>query len=285
MEKLLEFFKYIILGLVQGITEPLPISSSGHMVIFNEIFGEILPEEAMLNFGIVVNFASFFAIVFYYRNLLKEIITGSWNFVFRKDNSRKKDFTYLLYIIIATIPAVIIGLVIMIFSLDAFFTNILCVGISLFITGNLLLYIHGMAPSAKREEVTLKDSILMGSAQAIGLLPGISRSGITTSFGVANKLSLAPALRFSFMLYLPASLGAAILGLYRLVAAENTTGNTGFLFGYLGAFFASLFATYAALKLFFRLVKKQNLKYFGYYCIAVSVIVIVLIAVGVFSWK
>lgn len=285
MEKLLEFIKYIILGLVQGITEPLPISSSGHMIIFNEIFGEILPDDAMLNFGIIVNFASFFAIVFYYRQLLKDIITGTWNFVFRKDASRKKDFIYLLYIIIATIPAVVIGLIIMAFDLDTFFTNILCVGISLFITGNLLLYIHGMAPSAKREEVTLKDSILMGSAQAIGLLPGISRSGITTSFGVANKLSLTPALRFSFMLYLPASLGAAVLGLYRLADSENASGSSGFLFGYIGAFFASLFATYAALKLFFRLVKKQNLKYFGYYCIALSVIVIALIAFGVFSWK
>lgn len=273
MIEIIEILKYIALGLIQGITEPLPISSSGHMVILDSIFGEVVPKDAMNNFQIIVNFASLLAIIFFYRKLLIVLIKGSIDFVFKKDKEKKPKFMYLVYVIIATIPAGIVGVIIKLFDLDKYITNITVVGICLFITGLLLLYIHSIASYATREEVTLKDSLFMGFAQVIGLLPGISRSGVTSSFGVSNKLSLISALRFSFMMYIPASIGALLIGFYDILKDGIGSGN---IIGYIGAFFASLFGTYFAINLFFKLVKNKNLKYFGYYCIAVSTIVIVL---------
>lgn len=278
---MIELLKYLALGLIQGITEPLPISSSGHMIILNSTFGNVLTENNMNNFQIITNFASLLAIMFFYRKLVKEIIVGSWAFVFKKEKENKKDFLYFLYIIIATIPAGIVGIIIKIYSLDSYFTNILCVGICLFITGNLLLFIHHRAPNANREEITLKDSLLMGGAQVIALLPGISRSGITTSFAVNNKVQLEKAFRFSFMMYIPASIGAAFIGAYDLLKHSNEGQNI-FIAGYVGAFIVSLLGTYFAISLFLKLIKNRNLQYFAYYCLIVSVIVFILIAFNVF---
>lgn len=280
MIEFIEFLKYLALGLIQGLTEPLPVSSSGHMVILDSIFGEVVSNESMNNFQIIVNFASLLAIIFFYRKIILELLAGSIDYVFKKDQEKKSKFTYVLYVLIATIPAGIAGIIIKVTEFDKAFTNIFVVGIALFITGLLLLYIHGIAKDATREEVTLKDSLLMGSAQVIGLIPGISRSGVTTSFGVSNRLSLISALRFSFMMYIPASIGAVGIGIYDL--AKNGFGEIGSTAGYVGAFFASLFGTYFAINLFFKLIKNKNLKYFAYYCLSVSVLVLTLIAFGVF---
>src|SRR5690606_22721493 len=157
---LLELLKYIALGLIQGITEPLPISSSGHMVILDSIFGEFIPSEAMNNFQIIVNFASLLAIIFFYRKVIGELLIGTKDYILKKDQSAKSKFTYIIYVIIATIPAGIVGIIIKLKDLDQYFTNIFVVGVCLFITGLLLLYIHSIAKDATREEVTLKDSLL-----------------------------------------------------------------------------------------------------------------------------
>ena len=278
MVNLIKFLKYLALGLIQGITEPLPISSSGHMVILNSIFKDIIPIDAMNSFQIIVNFASLLAIIFFYRKIINELVSGSLSYVFKKDNQQKSKFIYVVYVLIATIPAGIVGFIIK--DYISHLTNILVVGICLFITGLLLLYIHGIAKEAKREEVTLKDSLLMGSGQIFGLLPGISRSGITTSFGVSNNLSLISALRFSFMMYIPVSIAAFVYDMLKTGISLE-----GYIPGYIGAFLASLFGTYFAINLFFKLVKNKNLKYFGYYCLSVSSIVLILIAFGVFQWR
>lgn len=278
---IIELLKYLALGLIQGVTEPLPVSSSGHMVILNSIFGEILSSADMNNFQIITNLASLLAIVFYYRQLIKQIAAGSWRYLIKKDKEYQGDFKYLIYIIIATIPAGVIGIIIKLLELDTYYTNIVCVGICLFITGNLLLYTHRVAPYAERDDITLKDSLLMGGAQVIGLLPGISRSGVTTSFGVGNKVKLDKAFRFSFLMYIPASVGAAAIGIYDLTKLSHS-GNAVFIPGYIGAFVVSLIATYFAIWLFFKLIKNRNLKYFGYYCLAASLVVMALVVAGVF---
>ncbi|NLD26796.1 MAG: undecaprenyl-diphosphate phosphatase [Acholeplasmataceae bacterium] len=279
MKNIWEIVKYAIIGLIQGITEPLPISSSGHMIIADEIFGQLLPANTMNNFQIIVNFASLIAIIIYYRHLLKELIIGSWKYVFKKEKAEKDKFQYVLMIIIASVPAAIVGLIVKLLDLDNYYTNIVCVAICLFITGLLLLYIHHQAAGATRETITWKDSVFMGVGQSIGLLPGISRSGITTSFGIANKVSITAAFRFSFMMYIPASIGATAIGIWDIAKESSFEGNP---LGYAFAFFASLVGTYFAIKFFFKLIRNKNLKYFGFYCLLVSLIVAVLIITGVF---
>lgn len=283
MDNFVEFLKYLALGLVQGFTEPLPISSSGHMVLVDAIFGNVLSPAAMNNFQIIVNLASLIAIIIYFRNRLEELIVGTWNYLFRGRKEEKPSFVYVLLIVLATIPAGIIGLVVKLMDWDAYYTNILVVGICLFVTGLLMLLLDRFSKTADRETVTWKDALWMGGAQVIGLLPGISRSGVTSTFGVGNKLSLDKAFRFSFMMYIPASLAAAVMGIADLIT-EGGTGEPIFVPGYIGAFLASFAATYLAVNLFFRLIKNKNIRYFGYYCLIVSVVVLILIATGVFKW-
>lgn len=266
----IEFIKYLLLGLVQGISEPLPISSSGHVIIFKNIFKLTIDDE--INFNIFVNFGSLIAILFFYRLFLKDIIGGALKYVFKKDKAHKHDFIYCLLVVIATIPAGIAGIFLK-DIIDDKFSSLLSVGICLFITGMLLLFIHAIAKKATEEHITLKTSILMGIAQVIGLLPGISRSGSTTSIGVLNKTQLEKALRFSFMMYIPISLASLVLGFKDL--------NTGAIYipGYIVAFFMSIIGTYLAIKWFFKLVKRDNLKYFGYYCLAISLSVLFYLAI------
>ena len=255
------FLKYLLLGLVQGITEPLPISSSGHVIIFKELFQVSITDE--INFNIFVNFGSFIAIIIFYRVFLKETIVSAWNYVFKKDSSGKDSFLYILYVVVATIPAGIAGFFLKDY-IDEKFSSLLSVGICLFITGLLLLFISKIAGNANTDKISLKTSIMMGFAQVIGLLPGISRSGSTTSLAVINKVSLEKGLRFSFMMYIPISIGSLVLGLSDFNSA------TSFIPGYIGAFIMSLIGTYFAIHLFFKLVRKDNLKYFGYYCLAIA---------------
>jgi undecaprenyl-diphosphatase len=266
-----QFIRYVLLGLVQGITEPLPISSSGHLIIFKNIFGVSMDNE--INFNIIVNFGSLLAILFYYRLFLKDIIVGAWTYLFKKNKEGYPDFIYCVLIIVATIPAGIAGLLLK-DIIDARFSTLLSVGICLFITGMLLIFIQTIAKRANTNKITLKSSLLMGCAQIIGLLPGISRSGVTTSFGVVNKVELDKALRFSFMMYIPISIASMVLGIYDLNI------NIIYIPGFIAAFFMSMIGTYFAIKFFFKLVKKDNFKYFGYYCLLVSISVLIYLAIN-----
>lgn len=265
-----DFIKYLILGLIQGVTEPLPISSSGHLQIFKSIFN--LHVEGDINFDIIVNFASLLAIIYYYRSFLKETLSGAFSYVFQKKAEHKDKFQYCLLVVIATIPAGIAGLFLKDF-IDNTFSSLLSVGICLFITGLLLIFIHNRAQDAHNEKISLKTSILMGFAQIIGLFPGISRSGSTTSLGVANNTELKAALRFSFMMYIPISIASLFLGILDL-NQFNT-----YIPGYIGAFFTSLIGTYFAIHYFFKLVSKNNLKYFGYYCFVISLSILLYLAI------
>lgn len=267
---IVNFLKYLLLGLVQGITEPLPISSSGHVIIFKNIFNVAIEDE--INFNIFVNFGSLIAILFFYRLFLKDIISGAFRYLFKKDKTRKNDFVYCLLVVVATIPAGIAGLLLK-DLIDEKFSSLLSVGICLFITGLLLLFIQSISKKANNDQITLKTSIIMGLAQVIGLLPGISRSGSTTSLGVLNKTQLEKALRFSFMMYIPISLASLVLGI------KDFNATTSYIPGYIVAFVMSVVGTYFAIKWFFKLVKKDNLKYFGYYCLTVSMAVLIYLAI------
>lgn len=275
MDKFLEILKFILLGLIQGITEPLPISSSGHMLILDSLFKNFIPAEAMNNFQILMNTASLVAIIFYYKDFLREILSGSYRYLFQKRQEEAHRFRYLLLILLASVPAAIIGAAIKILDLDRHFTNIVCVAICLFITALLLFYVHKQN-QLTREEIKPNDAVLMGFGQAIGLLPGISRSGITASFGIANGITTEAAFRFSFMMYIPASIGAAVLGFFELTRETNIN-----YFGYAAGFVASFLGTYFAVKFFFKLLRKKNLIYFAFYCMAISLLLFLMMIAGI----
>lgn len=263
-----EFLKYLILGLVQGITEPLPISSSGHIIIFEQILGI----TTKLDFKIITNFGSLIAILIFYRHFLIDLIKDAWSYVFKNDKEKKSSFIYILLVALATIPAGIAGILLE-EIVDSKLSNIFTVAVCLLVTGTLLLIIDYAAKTAKKEKVGIIDSILMGCAQVFGLLPGISRSGSTTSVGVLRGINVEDALRFSFMMYIPVSLGSLVLSLAKM------NFDTVSVPSYLGAFVLSFVGTFFAIRLLFKIVKKENLKYFGYYCLCLSSIILLFLLV------
>lgn len=268
---MIELLKYLFLGLIQGITEPIPVSSSGHLVLFEHFFGL---QISGLSFEVLVNFASLLAVLFIYRSDLIQLTKNSVSYlvVSNKTESMKKDFYFVLYLIIGTIPAGIIGILFQ-DQIAAIFKGVRVIGFTLIITGIALWLIRNLKGSKGDGELTLKDSIIIGLSQAVALIPGISRSGATIVSSMALGTKRETALKFSFFLYIPVSVGGMILSLSDLIHDPRM----GELFlPYTLAFIASLVASYFSLKWFINIMQKGKLGYFSIYCFVVGIAVIIL---------
>ncbi|WP_090767861.1 undecaprenyl-diphosphate phosphatase [Bacillus sp. OK048] len=267
----IELLKYLILGLVQGITEPIPVSSSGHLVLFEHFFGL---EISGLSFEVLVNFASLLAVLFIYRSDLMQLAKNSVSYlvVSDKTESMKKDFYFVLYLIIGTIPAGIIGVLFQ-DQIASTFKGIRVIGYTLILTGIALWLIRNLKGSKGDGELTLKDSIIIGLSQAVALIPGVSRSGATIVSSMALGIKRETALKFSFFLYIPVSVGGMILSLSDLI---HDPGIGQLFLPYTIAFMASLVASYFSLKWFINIMKKGKLGYFSIYCFVVGIAVIIL---------
>lgn len=269
---IIELMKYIFLGLIQGLTEPLPISSSGHLVIFEEIFNVAVND---LNFEIFVNAGSLIAIVFIYRQFLLKLVVNSFKYVFQRDSECKKDFNYVILIILGVIPAGFIGFFFK-DNIEVYLKSMEVVGITLLITGLALTLISKKATDINtKAQLTILDALIIGLFQVIALIPGISRSGSTMVGGLSRKINFEDTMRFSFMLYIPISLGALLLGIIDLDTSSI------FIEGYIAGFVVSMIATYFAVKLLFNVVKKGNIKYFSIYCFSVGSLVLIYSLLGV----
>jgi undecaprenyl-diphosphatase len=250
----------LILGIVQGLTEFLPVSSSGHLELFKALLGDdSLPAESML-FTVVVHFATALSTIIVYRKDILEILKGllqlKWN----------ESTAFSLNIIISMIPAALIGFF---FSEEMellFSGNITLVGFMLVITA-LLLW---LADKAKRTDEPVKGhhAFIIGVAQAIAVLPGISRSGATISTSVLLRNDKTKAARFSFLMVVPLIFGK--IG-KDMLSGEISTEDQQF-FSLSIAFLAALITGIIACRLMIKFVKKSKLKYFSIYCFIVGVI-------------
>ncbi|MDC0204638.1 undecaprenyl-diphosphate phosphatase [Flavobacteriales bacterium] len=253
----------IILGIIQGLTEFLPISSSGHLEITKALLGEGKVAKESLLMTIVLHFATALSTIIVFRKDLVEILTGL--FQFRNNES----FQFSLKIVVSMIPAAIVGIL---FNdeLEALFGGALkLVGSMLLITG-LLLFLADKAKSSAKN-VGVKESILIGITQAIAILPGISRSGATISTAVLLGIDKEKSARFSFLMVVPLIFGKMLKD---LLSGEISTHDANFfplLIGFVVAFFTGMIAC----KWMIRIVKNSQLKYFAYYCFAVGSIVII----------
>ena len=258
-------FIYIILGLIQGLTEPIPISSSGHVIIFKSLFNIDLND---LNFEIFVNFGSFLAILFIFR---KDIITLIKDFILylkTKKYQYYNNFKYCLLIVVGTVPACIIGFI---FKdiIEAYFSNIKFIGIALLITAFALFIIRKLNGTKSDHDITYLDAIKIGLFQAVALLPGISRSGATIVGSMLLGLKRKTAFKYSFMLYIPISLATMVLGI-----TEVTNIPSNLLICYILGAISAFILTYLATKWFKDIMIKGKLIYFVYYCLLVGVLVI-----------
>lgn len=261
---IITIIKYVFLGLVQGITEPIPVSSSGHLVIARELFGI---EAQGLSFEIFLNTASLIAILIVYRKDIISIIQNLWRFVFNgaRDNDAVTDFKYTICLMIATIPVGVAGLLLK----DIIGENISVgfVGLMLLVTGLALLFIKNKRGVKRDGDLTVKDSIIVGIAQCMALTPGISRSGASIVGAIAVGLSQKNALRFAFLLYIPVSVGTAMISVGDIVNDPNM--GTLWL-AYLLAFIVTIIATYFAVKWLQNVMERGNLIIFVYYCFALG---------------
>ena len=258
----MEIINAIILGIIQGLTEFLPVSSSGHLEIAKAILGEGKVGEESLLMTVVLHFATALSTIIIFRTDLIEIFSGLFQF---KNN---EAFQFSLKIVLSMIPATLVG-VFFNDEIETLFGGALTlVGSMLLITG-LLLFLADRA-KASEKQVGVKDAILVGISQAIAILPGISRSGATISTAVLLGIDKEKAARFSFLMVVPLIFGKMAKDFF---SGEISATNTSFLALFIGFTFAFLTGMLAC-KWMIKLVKSSQLKYFAYYCFAIGSIVI-----------
>lgn len=255
----MDILKVIILGIVQGLTEFLPVSSSGHLVLAAKLLN--FHEEGVA-FEVFVHLGTLLSVLIVFRKDVIKMILAPFQFIsagFSRDDTK----TYLfwdLYIIIGTIPAAIVGLSLK-SRIETAFSNIPLVIVMLAITGTILLSSRYM-PKKKTEMTTLK-SFIIGIAQAFAILPGISRSGSTIVTGIFLGIDKEQSARFSFLLAIPAILGASVIKINDLYMMDNYSTPISYLI--LGAII-SFIAGYFAIIWLLDIVKKGKLEWFAIYC-------------------
>ncbi|WP_257391470.1 undecaprenyl-diphosphate phosphatase [Cytobacillus gottheilii] len=265
MTDFITLLKYLFLGLLQGFTEPIPVSSSGHVEIAAYFFD--LNIEGM-SFAILVNTASLLAVLLIYREDIYRLVKNGLIYLRTKDQSAEADFRFIIYLIVATIPAGVIGVL---FG-DYLTGNILTVGVTLLVTGAALWIIRNLRGRKNDASISLKDAIIVGLAQTVALIPGISRSGATIVAAMGLGMKQETALRFSFLMYIPVSVGSAILGFSDMLNDPNIST---LAIPYAVAFIASLVASYFSLKWFMGIMARGNLKIFAFYCFIAGTLVII----------
>ena len=266
---LLKIFEYIVLGLLQGFTEPIPVSSSGHLVIIKNLIK--LNTLKDINFEIIVNFGSFIAIFYLYRKEIIKIISDFFMYIKTKKSDFKENYNYAWLIVIGTIPACIFGLIFK-DKIDLISGNVKLVGLALLITSLALFLIRDIKGKKNKKDITVIDSIVIGLFQTVALLPGISRSGATIVGSMFRDLKRDAALKYSFMLYLPISLATLVLGVKDLIKTPNLSE---LIIPYTIGLIASMVVTYFSAKWFINIMKKGKLIYFSIYCLIVGLLVLI----------
>ncbi|MGM0471912.1 MAG: undecaprenyl-diphosphatase UppP [Bacillota bacterium] len=239
----------IILGVVQGITEFLPISSSGHLVIFKQLLGFTEPH---LIYDIFLHFGTLLAVTIFYWSDIKDLLS------FDAQYNQER-----LLIIIATIPTALIGVGLK-DTFEGLFGSLIAVGIALLFTGVLLWLVENLEIDFAKEikQLTLMQAVIIGVAQGAAITPGISRSGMTIVAGLLIGLRRKAAARFSFLIFIPAVLGATLLETVDVIQAGAITVN------YLALLVGTLTAAvvgYLAIKFLLKVLEKDQFNYFAYY--------------------
>ena len=258
-----QLIKAAVLGLIQGLTEFLPVSSSGHLVIFSELLNF---QQKGIAFDVFVHFGTLLSILVFFRKDLAAMFAAPVQvWLQKKDDPQMRHYlNWDLYIIVATIPAVIVGL----FFKDAIenlFTSTLFVFFMLLITGSLMFFAQNL--KFRNTNFNYGNSFLIGIAQAVAIIPGISRSGSTIFTGMALGIERESVARFSFLMSVPAILGAVVLEMKDLLQAPPTSAEMlDLIVGALVAFVSG----YVAILWLLDMVKKGKLRWFGYYCFALA---------------
>ncbi len=267
----MNYLIYIILGIIQGFTEPIPVSSSGHIFLFKNIFNSDMFND--LNFEIVSNFGSFLAILFIFRKEVWDLLKAFFSYLFKKEtrSANKKKFKYCLYIIVSTIPIGLAG-VLLKDTIESKLQNITLLGFAFLFTALMLLLVKNKNGKKEDGDITLKDAIIIGIFQIVALFPGISRSGTTLVLCLLVGMSRSTALKYTFILYFPISLGTMILGVKDIVEAGNLASVA---LPYFLGMVAACIVTYFSYRWLSEIVKRGNLWKFSIYCVCLAIFIFI----------
>ncbi len=267
------YLKYGFLGLIQGLTEFLPVSSSGHLAIFKEFFGEDFSNLG-LTYDILLHLATLIAVFAVYYKDIWSLITGFFSLVrdiFKGcvNLSSNPDQKLVLYLLVASIPAALVG-----FLLGDFIENLpfIVVGFALLLTGiELILSNRIKEGNVSGENIKLKESIIPGLFQGLAIIPGLSRSGSTITGALLAGFKREFAVKFSFIMSIPVILGSALFDILDILKGEATAP----LFGptLIGMLIAAV-SGYLSIKFMIKLITGKKFHYFAYYCLIAGAFVI-----------
>ena len=253
----------LILGLVQGLTEFLPVSSSGHLEIGKVLLNVEVKEN--LSFTVLVHFATVLSTITVFFQEIRKLFGGLLQFKWNQET------IYVSKILLSMVPVLIVGLLFREELESLFSGNLVLVGSALLVTA--LLLISTQLVQAGEKKIPFLDALLMGIAQALATIPGISRSGATISTGLLLKNGRNEVAQFSFLMVLLPIIGAATLDIFSISgsSAENSISTSSLIIG----FFAAYLSGYMACRWMINLVKKGNLYWFALYCAVIGIISIV----------
>ena len=262
----MDWIQALILGLVQGLTEYLPVSSSGHLTILSNFFG--IDGADNLQFTVAVHVATVLSTLVILWKEIDWILKGLFKF---KMNDETK---YALNIVVSMIPVGIVGVFFKDKVEEAFGAGLLIVGVMLIVTSVLLIFSYYAKPRVK-EHISLWDACVIGVAQACAVLPGLSRSGSTIATGLMLGDKKEKLAQFSFLMVIPPILGEALLDVLKAMKGDEVVSDSIGLFPMIVGFLAAFLSGCIACKLMINLVKKGKLVYFGIYCAIIGVTVLI----------
>lgn len=273
----------VILGIIQGLTEFLPISSSGHLVIGQHLLpGSVSIEEDVL-LDILLHLATLLVVLIYYRHdivmILQDLLTlgrGSQGPVTEPEARLRRKMPWL--ILVGTIPTGLVGVALKLSDrVETLFSSLPLIGIALLVTGILLFFSDRITQRTPKTDISYKDALIIGTVQGIAVLPGISRSGSTISTSILRGIERPLAAKFSFLLSIPAILGAVVLQGKDILHLSQSPQLLPYAAGMLAAFVAG----YVAIIGLLRVVMKRQLRWFAFYCWVIGVGVLCYSLIGV----
>ncbi|MBQ8697350.1 MAG: undecaprenyl-diphosphate phosphatase [Clostridia bacterium] len=270
------YLQSVILGLVQGLTEFLPVSSSGHLTIFNVLFG-LESGEDIIAFNLLLHLGTLIAVFIVYYKDIWSLIKSAFSLLGKLFTGKLKDGVtaderFVIWVVIATLPLVVLKVLGLDGIVEGLSTSILAVGIILLFNGIVLFFSDGFAKGTRTiGEMKWYNALAVGICQMFAVLPGLSRSGSTITGGLLNGLDRQQAVRFSFIMSIPAILGASVLEVPALFEQSTTSAE---LAVYLVGMAVSAVVGVGAMKLLNYISKKSNFRMFSYYSWAAGILAI-----------
>lgn len=265
-------FQSMFLGLIQGLTEFLPISSSGHLVIVPYLLGWDIPAQDAFIFNVLVQVATLVAVIAYFWRELLEIVKGLYNGIKSKAPLDDPHSRLGIYILVATIPAGLIGLLIKDLVEQAFGSPVFT-AILLFGTAGLLIIAEKVGSrNRKIDQMNWLDALVMGSFQALAVFPGISRSGSTITGGMLRNFEREGAARFSFLMSIPIMLAAGLLAFWDLISIPDWTQS---ILVFIPGFIVAAISGYLSIRWLLKYLISGSLMVFAVYCVSIGLITLI----------